>query len=216
MGLQGLKPSPPPPTPPPPPRRTHTGQWFRLTQPYHIYLTAGLHLSDGRHALPNAPGLPSLSRFNSCFWCSCPCSALNCYTISVLTLLTAQHHTSRFHCPSPLIPSPKNPHPHPHPYHRLEDLTFLDNQDHDFVDATGKTMPPTLATQRIFGPAVTCGRFARIFVSMLLKPVTSPALHMAAHQQLGGRRHELIVHCNECALVQCCTCASFAGSKPEA
>jgi hypothetical protein len=91
----------------------------------------------------------------------------------------------------------------------------MDNLDHDFVDATGKTVPTSLATQRIFGPAVTCGRFARIFVSVLLKPVTSPALHMAAHQQLSGRPHELIVHCNECVLVQCCTCTRVAASKPE-
>lgn len=48
--------------------------------------------------------------------------------------------------------------------------TFMDNLDHDFVDATGKTVPPGLAAQRIFGPSVNCGRFARLFVSTV--PVT--------------------------------------------
>lgn len=43
--------------------------------------------------------------------------------------------------------------------------TFLSNLDNDFVDATGHSVPPALATQRVFGPTVTCGRFARLFVS---------------------------------------------------
>ena len=33
------------------------------------------------------------------------------------------------------------------------------------VDAAGNTVPPSLAARRVFGPAVTCGRFARQFVS---------------------------------------------------
>lgn len=43
---------------------------------------------------------------------------------------------------------------------------FLSNLDNDFVDAAGKTVPPGLSTQRLFGPEVTCGRFARLFVSV--------------------------------------------------
>lgn len=43
--------------------------------------------------------------------------------------------------------------------------TFMQTLDHNYVDAAGKTVPPNLAAQRVFGPAVTCGRFARQFVS---------------------------------------------------
>lgn len=45
--------------------------------------------------------------------------------------------------------------------------TFMERWDNDFVDATGKTVPPALAAQRLFGTQVTCGRFARQFVSPL-------------------------------------------------
>lgn len=42
----------------------------------------------------------------------------------------------------------------------------MENQDHEFVDAAGITVPPGLAAQRIYGTALTgCGRFARLFVS---------------------------------------------------
>jgi hypothetical protein len=40
------------------------------------------------------------------------------------------------------------------------------NSIHLDLAAAGKTVPPGLATQRLFGPAVTCGRFTRIFVSL--------------------------------------------------
>ena len=44
----------------------------------------------------------------------------------------------------------------------------METQDHEFVDAAGKTVPPGLAAQRIYGTALTgCGRFARLFVSSL-------------------------------------------------
>jgi hypothetical protein len=43
--------------------------------------------------------------------------------------------------------------------------TFISTMDHDFVNDLGQTVPPGLSTRRIFGPRVTCGRFARLFVS---------------------------------------------------
>lgn len=52
---------------------------------------------------------------------------------------------------------------------------FLSNLDHDWVDAAGNTVPPTLATRRAFGSSVTCGRFARQWVSHgWQQPLPSP------------------------------------------
>lgn len=44
--------------------------------------------------------------------------------------------------------------------------TFLSRWDNDFVDATGRTVPPALAARSISGSQVTCGRFARQFIRM--------------------------------------------------
>lgn len=46
---------------------------------------------------------------------------------------------------------------------------FLSNMDFDFVNAEGKPAPPSLATARVNGPAVTCGRNARMLVRQAVR-----------------------------------------------